>query len=156
MLLLYYDDEQLAFSNSYLLKAYSENEFKTRRIFFSLFGEVMEINEWINKYIYTLCILLLRKPNGLIFINFYLLLQCMAEPLVQKTVASLESFTSFKIAIYLAIFVVITTVLLEIQVFWDVPLFSHNRVICALSHVTRLAIFKIRLSPKGTGIAQSV
>jgi len=45
VLLLYYDDEQLAFSNSYLLKAYSENEFKTRRIFFSLFGEVMEINE---------------------------------------------------------------------------------------------------------------
>ena len=55
---------------------------------------------------------------------------------MQKTVASLESFTSFKTTIYLAIFVVITTVLLEIQVFWDVQLFSQNKpvALCHMSH----------------------
>ena len=70
---------------------------------------------------------------------------------MQKTVASSESFTSFKIAVYLAIFVVITTVLLEMAGLLGCATLFAEQVSCALSHVTRLAILQYGCLRRGPG-----
>ena len=79
----------------------------------------------------TLHVVLFCRPD------FYLLLHYMAELLVQKTVTSMESFTSFKLHIFSDVCVWDShSGVAEIQVFWDVTLFSQNKsvALCHMSH----------------------